>query len=257
MSELQTSLGYRIVPLGDSALNVCFGDRVDPVIYHRVKQLADHLDRHPLPGMIEYVPAYATVTIYYDPLALITGENGGGETKGDTAFEASGKPPFDTASSLLHSIMAKLGDAISAAPRTVEIPVCYGGDLGPDLETVAAYHGLTEDEVIDIHTSADYLVYMLGFAPGFGYLGGLSGRIATPRRETPRLSIPAGSVGIAGDQTGIYPLDTPGGWQLIGRTPVRLFMPERMPPTLLEAGDHVRFCRITREEYDAWGGDGL
>lgn len=131
-----------------------------------------------------------------------------------------------------------------------EIPVCYGGELGPDLPEVAAAHGLSEEEVVEIHASADYLVYMLGFAPGFAYLGGLPKRIATPRRRTPRLSIPAGTVGIAGDQTGVYPIATPGGWQLIGRTPDPLFLPDAMPPALLRAGDIVRFRPISRAEFD-------
>src|SRR5204863_3793292 len=125
--------------------------------------------------------------------------------------------------------------------RVIEIPVCYGGEFGSDLGFVAKNASLTTQEVIELHSAADYLVHMIGFAPGFPYLGGMSPKIAVPRRSTPRLKIPAGSVGIAGDQTGIYPLETPGGWQLIGRTPLPLFRPEQVPPTLLQAGDVVRF----------------
>ena len=137
-----------------------------------------------------------------------------------------------------------------ASPRQVEIPVCYGGVYGPDLAYVAEYHHMTEEEVVKIHTGPEYLVYMLGFCPGFPYMGGMDTRIATPRRASPRLAIPAGSIGIAGEQTGGYPLSTPGGWQLIGRTPVDMFRPDNQEePTLLRAGDHVHFRAVTEEEY--------
>ena len=126
------------------------------------------------------------------------------------------------------------------------------GSWGPDVDVVAAHNRLTPEEIIRIHTSVEYLVYMIGFAPGFPYLGGMPERIATPRRESPRVSIPAGSVGIAGQQTGVYPIATPGGWQIIGRTPLRLFQPEQEQPTLLQAGDRVRFRQITEAEYAAW-----
>ncbi|HET6872400.1 MAG TPA: 5-oxoprolinase subunit PxpB, partial [Sporolactobacillaceae bacterium] len=134
--------------------------------------------------------------------------------------------------------------------HTVNIPVCYGGEWGPDLDHVAAVNGLSPEEVIRIHSEGVYLVHMIGFAPGFPYLGGLSKEISTPRRETPRLVIPKGSVGIAGDQTGVYPLETPGGWQLIGRTPINLFNPNSETPSLLKAGDFVRFVPISPSE---WG----
>lgn len=132
----------------------------------------------------------------------------------------------------------------------IEIPVCYGGEFGPDLEYVAAHHHLSTDEVIRIHCSSEYLIYAIGFAPGFPYMGGMSEQIATPRKSTPRLVIPAGSVGIAGKQTGIYPLATPGGWQLIGRTPLALFQPHQYPPVLLQSGSYIRFRAIDHAEYD-------
>jgi inhibitor of KinA len=131
----------------------------------------------------------------------------------------------------------------------VDIPVCYGGDYGPDLDAVSFHTGLSTEEVVAIHGEPDYLVYMIGFAPGFPYLGGMSERLASPRRESPRAKIPPGSVGIAGSQTGVYPIETPGGWQLIGRTPLRLFRPERDEPSLLRTGDRVRFHAIERAEY--------
>jgi inhibitor of KinA len=135
-------------------------------------------------------------------------------------------------------------------PRLVEIPVCYGGELGPDLDDVARAHGLTPDEVVALHTEAEYLVYMIGFMPGFAYLGGLPAQIATPRRKTPRTAVPAGTVGIGGQQTGVYPLVSPGGWNLIGRTPVKIFDITRAEPTLLLTGDRVRFRAILRAEFD-------
>ena len=134
--------------------------------------------------------------------------------------------------------------------KVFEIPVCYGGEFGPDLATIAEHAGLSEQEVIDIHTSTDYLIYMLGFLPGFTYLGGLDERIHTPRLANPRIRIPAGSVGIGGSQTGIYPMDSPGGWQLMGLTPVKTYDPDREVPILVEAGDYIRFVPVDRAEYD-------
>ena len=133
--------------------------------------------------------------------------------------------------------------------RVFEIPVCYGGEYGPDIENIAKHAGLTEEEVIEIHSSKDYLIYMLGFLPGFSYLGGLDERIHTPRLANPRIRIPAGSVGIGGSQTGIYPLDSPGGWQFLGMTPVKTYDPEREDPILFEAGNYIRFVPVSEEEY--------
>ncbi|MFC4811098.1 5-oxoprolinase subunit PxpB [Paenibacillus sp. GCM10023250] len=234
----------KLFPLGDSAVAVQFGESIDLETHERVRQLTEYLERHPFEGMIEYVPAFLSVTVYYEPFALQAAHDGFDESGADAA------DPYGLAVRLLAGILAKLGEAEKRPARIVDIPVCYGGDLGPDLPEVAAHHGLSEQDVIDIHASADYLVYMLGFAPGFAYLGGLPARIATPRRTTPRLSIPTGTVGIAGDQTGVYPIVTPGGWQLIGKTPLPLFLPEAMPPTLLKAGDRVRFRPISRAEFD-------
>jgi inhibitor of KinA len=245
MTDLPTIAEIPITPLGDSALIVKFGDSIQKETHLKVRQLAEHLDRHPFPWMIEVVPAFTSVTIYYDVMKLMTE---GAKQEGESLTEG----PFQMAAALVSELLLTLRDVNAPPARIIEIPVCYGGDWGPDLETVASRNGLTPKEVIEIHTSADYLVFMLGFAPGFAYLGGMSPHIATPRRETPRLSIPAGTVGIAGDQTGVYPIDTPGGWQLIGKTPIELFKPQQMPPTLLQAGDIVRFYSITREQFEAW-----
>ncbi|MFC4767921.1 5-oxoprolinase subunit PxpB [Effusibacillus consociatus] len=228
------SVSYvELIPLGDSAVIVQLGQTIHLETHRKVKTLAAYLDQHPIPGMVEYVPAFTTVTVFYDPL----------------------RTSYKVICSVLEEIVSELGDTLDAEPRAVEIPVCYGGEFGPDLEFVAEHNGLTPDEVIDIHSNGEYLVYMIGFAPGFPYLGGMSERIAAPRRESPRLSIPAGTVGIAGSQTGVYPIGTPGGWQLIGRTPLALFRPNENPPSLLQAGDIVRFRPISREEYDAWKED--
>ncbi|MFB5190598.1 5-oxoprolinase subunit PxpB [Alicyclobacillus fastidiosus] len=213
--------------LGDSVLVVQFSDSIGPFAHDLVMAFGRSLADCPFYGMVEYVPAFTTVSIFYNPLVL--------------AYE-----------DVQRQVMERLRQLdAEAAPesRIVDIPVCYGGQFGPDLEFVAEYHGLSEDEVIRIHSAPLYQVHMIGFAPGFPYLGGLSERIATPRLTTPRVRIPKGSVGIAGDQTGIYPIETPGGWQLIGKCPVPLFQPTAHPPCLLRAGDRVRFLPITPAEY--------
>lgn len=239
--------GIQIHPLGDSGLVVKFGDTISPETHKRIRQLAEHLDEQPFKGMIEYVPAFTTVTIYYDAW-YVTEEYAAGLDPGNWPS------PYEAARETVAKLLLELKDSDPSSPATVTIPVCYGGDLGPDLQEVAASNGLTPEEVISIHCSVDYLVYMLGFAPGFAYLGGMPERIATPRRQTPRLAIPAGTVGIAGAQTGVYPIETPGGWQLIGKTPIRLFVPEQSPPALLKAGDLVRFYPISRKEFGEWEG---
>jgi inhibitor of KinA len=144
----------------------------------------------------------------------------------------------------------RLGELGIPPPETIEIPVCYGGDFGPDLEFVARHNKLTPQEVIKIHTAGTYLIYMIGFTPGFPFLGGLSERLFTPRRENPRQLVPAGSVGIANNQTGIYSIDSPGGWQLIGKTPIKIYNPKGTPPILLKAGNFLKFRGISREAFD-------
>ena len=216
-----------ISSLGDRALVVRLGDRIDAETFRLVYSFSRQLDNKRLAGVIEYVPAFTTVTIHYDPLQR-------------------------TASQMRLALEQELSqlDVANVPPqRAVSIPVCYGGEFGEDLEFVAQQHGLTSEQVIEIHSGGEYLVHMLGFAPGFPYLGGMSPRIATPRRATPRVKTPAGSVGIAGEQTGVYPIETPGGWQLIGRTPLALFRPRENPPTLLLPGDKVRFVPITAQEF--------
>jgi inhibitor of KinA len=219
----------RFLPAGDSAIVVEYGDGIDVRINARVRLLQLALDAGAHDGVVETVPTYRSLMVHYDPLVLSR-----------EALEA-----------LIVSTARRLPDEIQEPVRTVEIPVMYGGQAGPDLAEVAAMAGVDDQAVVNLHAGADYVVFMLGFMPGFPYLGGLPARIATPRLATPRTLVPAGSVGIAGAQTGIYPTASPGGWRLIGRTPVRLFDPRRSPPTLLEAGDHIRFVPVGREDFDA------
>lgn len=224
----------RFFPMGNQALIVEFGDRVDPALSAEIAAAAQRLrDSCPI-GVLDIVPAYSTLALHYDPAAV-----------------GAGTPPYEA---LVETIDAWLKTQTAAAVppgRLIEIPACYGGVFGEDLEALAQSHDLSVEEVIAIHSGATYHVHMLGFVPGFAYLGGLDARLATPRRDTPRPQVPAGSVAIGGAQTGVYPLDTPGGWQIIGRTPLRLFKPDAMPPSLLNAGDAVRFVPISVQEFEA------
>ncbi len=211
----------RLQPLGDTALLVELGAGISNELNRQVHALASRLMSDPLPGVVEIVPAYATALIHYDPLIL----------------------DFTDVEAWAKSALTSLETA-APTPRRVEIPTRYGGAGGPDLEFVANHAGLPPAEVIRRHSSVDYTVHMMGFQPGFPYLGGLDPAIAIPRLSVPRTRIPAGSVGIAGHQTGIYPLESPGGWRLIGRTAMRLFDPAADPPCLLAPGDIVRFVPV-------------
>ena len=230
----QPFVQFNAYPLGDSAIELLFGDRIDPAVHTKIRSFARLLEANAFTGLLEWVPAYTTLTIFYDP--WLVSEGG--------AFA-----PYSRVLEHLQTLDAVSSSVEPLVARQLDIPVCYGEDYGPDLETVARHTGLTPDEVIRLHTAPEYLVYMIGFAPGFPYLGGLDERLKTPRKETPRLKIPIGSVGIAGAQTGIYPLETPGGWQLIGRTPLQLFRLYAKPPSLLQAGDRIRFVSISPADF--------
>jgi inhibitor of KinA len=221
---------YRVVPAGDSAIVVEFEERIDPGVNARTIAFAEAIQAAQIAGVRDVVPTYRSIAIYFDPLRT------------------------DSAALIAHVEREGARPAPrSAAERTpIRIPVCYGGDLGPDLAAVAAFGAMTEDEVVRVHAAATYRVFMLGFVPGFAYLGIVDARIAMPRQSTPRVRVPTGSVGVAGVQTGIYPAETPGGWQLIGRTPIRPFDPARAEPFLMRAGDAVQFFPITRAEFDRW-----
>jgi inhibitor of KinA len=229
-------LPLRLYPLGDAAVVLEFGQAIAPATHQLIRAFAQVLAQHPPPGLREVVPAFTTLTVYYDPLVLFA--------LGETS-------PYEQITSELQQLLpAAQAAADDYLPGPlIEIPVCYGGDLGPDLGLVASQAQLSAEEVIARHAQPEYLVYMVGFAPGFPYLGGLDARLATPRRVQPRPLVPVGAVGIAGAQTGIYSLPTPGGWQLIGRTPLRLFDPSRAQPSLLQAGDRLRFVPISNGEF--------
>jgi KipI family sensor histidine kinase inhibitor len=217
----------RIVPAGDSVLVVEFDERIDPAVNARAIAVADAIQAAGLPGVRDVVPSYRSVAVYFDPL----------------------RTAYGTLHALVEREAAQAGPDASAPLAPVRVPVCYGGDLGPDLEAVATHAKLTTDEVVRLHAGRTYRVFMLGFVPGFAYMGIVDARIAVPRHSTPRVRVPRGSVGIAGVQTGIYPADTPGGWQLIGRTPVKPFDPSRADPFLFKAGDAVQFYPIDRTLY--------
>ncbi len=228
---------WRIAPQGDRCLMVEFGQKVDRETNLRARALAQYLDDHPLPGVLDVVPAFTSVAIHYRPEALVEPAGNG--------------LPYDRLAARVEQVLQAGVERKVPAQRRVEIPVCYGGEFGPDLEEIARARKVTPDELITIHSQSPHVVYMLGFAPGFPYIAGLDERLAMPRRATPRLKIPLGTIAIAGGQSVVYTLETPGGWNLIGRTPLRVFTPETDPPCLLRAGDAVHFVPITLEQYRA------
>jgi inhibitor of KinA len=218
----------RILPLGDSGLTIEFGERIDPAIHERVLASMHELEQEPLPGQLDMVPTYRSLTVYYDPLV----------TDGASIGAA------------LLDIAARPARAPHRPAKTLTVPVFYDPAVAPDLDTVAAETRLTVEELIALHTSIRYRVYMLGFMPGFPYLGSVPRQIAVPRLVTPRKAVSAGSVGIAGNQTGIYPRMSPGGWRIIGRTPLRVCDLNGPQPFLLKPGDHVRFMAINRTQFE-------
>lgn len=219
---------YRL--MADRALLVELGDEISPSVNKRVRELFVSLDQQGITGVIDLIPSYRSVLVIYDPLQISISE--------------------------LENLIAKTHKSMDPAqipgPKTIDIPVVYGDDYGPDLEWVAEYHNIAPQEVIRLHSKHTYQVYMIGFTSGFPYLGEVPGALFTPRRETPRTHVPKGSVAIAQKQTGIYPVQSPGGWHIIGWTPVTLFDPQADPPSLLEMGDRVRFHAITAEEMVKW-----
>lgn len=216
-----------ILTAGDSSILIEFGKEISPEINRKIKATVQLMKEQHIEGVVDVIPAFCSLLINYDPRVISY----------DEIRERMQK---------LVKVDAKSGEE---KKKIYEIPVCYGGEYGPDIENIAANAGLSVEEVIKIHSSRDYLIYMLGFLPGFCYLGGLDERIHTPRLANPRIKINAGSVGIGGSQTGIYPLDSPGGWQLMGMTPVKTYDPDREVPILVEAGDYIRFVPIDEEEY--------
>lgn len=212
---------------GDTAVSAVFGDRISEEVNRTIRAFQLLLTERKIPGIVETVPTYCSLMIHYDPDRI----------------------SCDRLLGTLKELAASVDTAALPPSEVLEIPVLYGGEMGPDLAHVAENAGISEEEVVKRHSAPEYLIYMLGFTPGFTYLGGLDPSIETPRLKTPRVSIPAGSVGIAGKQTGIYPIASPGGWQLIGRTPVRMYDPLRETPILPRAGQYIHFFPITEEEY--------
>jgi inhibitor of KinA len=221
---------YRL--MGDRAFLVELGDGISPAVNQRVRALFLELERLALEGVRELIPSYRSLLAIYDPL---------------TATLSTLKPHIEEA-------WERLDHASLPSPKTMRVPVVYGGECGPDLDWVAGHHGITPEEVIRLHTQPTYQVYLIGFTPGYPYMGELPDALVTPRRDTPRAKVPRGSVGIAQKQTGIYPVASPGGWQIIGRTPLALFDPKRRPPSALEMGDLVQFYAITAQEMAQWEG---
>ncbi|QQL51400.1 5-oxoprolinase subunit PxpB [Mucilaginibacter ginkgonis] len=228
----------QIYYLSEGALTVQFGNQISNQALANVQRLNNLVCQSPFDGLISTVPAYTTLSVFFDPVIVIA----------DQAMQ--GVDCFEKVSNFIKERIAEKSTNAAGNFHTVEVPVCYGGDFGPDLDFVAKTNGLSADEVISIHHSAKYTVGMIGFLPGFAYLMGLDERLATPRKASPRKFVPAGSVGIAGSQTGIYPLDSPGGWQIIGRTPLTMFNAEGEQTSLLKAGDKVVFKPITRDEFN-------
>ncbi len=214
---------------GDCAVCVEFGNEISPEINRKIRAFKLAVENEAIEGIVETVPTYRSLLVVYKPELIRFGEL-------TEKFEA---------------LRGKMETIQIPPPMVVEIPVFYGGETGPDLEAVARHNGISPEEVVQIHASGEYLIYMLGFIAGFPYLGGMDPRIATPRLESPRVRIEGGSVGIAGEQTGVYPVASPGGWQLIGRTPVKLYDPDREKPVLLEAGQYIKFCPVDEAEYAA------
>lgn len=222
---------FNILQTSENSVLIEFGNKIDKDINKKIRLFCEYLDKNSFYGLVEYIPYFLNVSVIYNPLKVGSSE------------------PFKIVKSKLEEILSKLDFSHNYKDHIVKIPVCYGDEFGEDIEHVAKLNNLTADEVIDIHSHGSYLVYMIGFAPGFPYLGGLSEKIHTPRRKSPRTAIPAGSVGIAGSQTGVYPIETPGGWQIIGRTPLNLFDLNRKDKTLLKCGDIVKFYPISHDEY--------
>ncbi|PYJ49030.1 MAG: kinase inhibitor [Verrucomicrobia bacterium] len=233
-----------IIPLGDCALIVRVRERFEDAPEETLSEVLrtfQKLRKVAIPGVIEIAPAYTSVAVFFDPIAIA-------KASGTT------EKVFEWLATKIRGVLSSArsyGRRSTVAPCLIEIPVCYDPEFAIDIARVAEHTKISTSEVIDLHSAAEYRVSCIGFVPGFPFLTGLAKRLATPRRDVPRKQIPPGSVGIGGAQTGIYPLRSPGGWNLIGRTPLKLFDPAKNPPALLRAGDRVRFRAITRDEFKA------
>lgn len=235
----RTNIPLRIYGLSEKSVTITFGTEIDNDLLDHITDFNHLLLENSFSGLITTVPAYTNLTVFYDPLIVMLSD-------------LPGEVCFEKVSAHLNKIAAIEKEKSRLTANHLVIPVCYGGDFGHDLLTVARHNNLLETDVIDIHTAGYYTVFMIGFVPGFAYMGGMDNKLATPRKEVPAAKIHAGSVGIAGNQTGIYPLETPGGWQIIGRTPLKMFDANRSQPSLLKGGDRITFKAIDQAEFNAY-----
>lgn len=232
------SKDFTIYPISEKAVTIVFGNQIDEEIREQINGLNQFIKYHPFSGFINTVPAYTTLTIFFEPLGLLADAH----LKGSTCLE---KITF-----YLSQFKVEVVNQAQNEGKIISIPVCYEDDFALDLKELAKSKKMDKETIINIHSSAIYKVYMIGFVPSFAYLGGLDLQLASPRKATPRQKVPEGSVGIAGQQTGIYPLETPGGWQIIGRTPLKLFDVNRTQPSLLKSGDSVQFKPISKADFE-------
>jgi inhibitor of KinA len=228
---------FKIIPLSDRSVLVSFGNIIDPAINEKVISLHKTLQQSAFEGFIESVPAYASLAVFYDVLKIKT---------------VTQLPAYAFVKNQLIRLLEQLNTATDLSTEIIKIPVCYDPEFGMDIQDLAELHRITVSEIIQLHTAEIYKIYMIGFTPGFAYMGKVVDQLITPRKEQPRLKVAAGSVGIAGSQTGIYPIDSPGGWQVIGKTPYRLFDANRPTPCMLSAGDRVQFFSIDKNEFEQY-----
>jgi len=237
---MQTNPTYSIFPLGDNAILIDFGNELNESINQKLLEIFRKIKNQNMPGVLDVVPAYSSLTIHYDVMKIFE--------------KAGGKTVFDIITDQVKKIVEDDIEISFEQNRKISIPVCYDEEFGPDLSYMANEKSLSIENIIQLHTAKTYRVYMIGFLPGFAYMGTVDQRIQMPRKENPRTNVEAGSVGIAGEQTGIYPLQSPGGWQIIGRTPVLLFNKEKTAPVLLQPEDEIKFFSISKHEFTNYQG---
>jgi len=239
--QFSTTSHFKIYSLAENAVTIAFGQEINDLTFNQIQSLNEIIQQHPFDGFHCTVPAYTSLSIFFDPVQVIT------------STKLPGINCFERVSNYLLQLDKHHAEEPTSKRQPVTIPVCYDDQFGPDLTSLAKYYGITKQKIIDIHSATTYKVHMIGFIPGFAYLGGMSEQLIAPRKHIPRNKVPAGSVGIAGAQTGIYPLETPGGWQLIGRTPLPLFDSQNpQHPSLLKAGDEVIFMPISAKDFKSY-----
>lgn len=241
-ADLFSSGKLTIYSISEYAVSIVFGDEMNTSTINNIRSFDKWLGQHPFAGMYQTVAGYTTLSVFFDTVTVMNED------------QVTGRTAYDKVCGYLQNLYnGFVMPEILSTPDIVTVPVCYGGTFGPDLDELADHHQLSAAEAVQRHAEAVYEVSMIGFMPGFAYLAGLDDKLATPRKSTPRPCVAAGSVGIAGRQTGIYPLQSPGGWQIIGRTPLRLFDPGRAHPSLLKVGDRVKFKAISATEFERFG----